>query len=166
VRVVKLDSLCISEQNNNNSNTCSFWWDRYKQVHSRQYKLKTMYTYIYITKCYKNKLWFIKNCFNFSLSFSRSFWTFPIFIIAVKNVTTLWKKHKKHIHTYVHTCIIIDWPGSVFIALNRYFCIKGMKEASLARGGIINTRPEGLRDYKTPKGQNRRSRPKCKHYFL
>jgi hypothetical protein len=35
--------------------------------------------------------------------------------------------------------------------INRYFCIKGVKEAILARGGIISTRPEGPRDYKTPK---------------
>jgi hypothetical protein len=38
---------------------------------------------------------------------------------------------------------------------NRYFCIKGVKEAILARGGIISTRPEGPMDYKTPNGQNR-----------
>jgi hypothetical protein len=38
---------------------------------------------------------------------------------------------------------------------NKYFCFKGVKEAILARGGIISTRPEGPMDYKTPNGQNR-----------
>jgi hypothetical protein len=60
---------------------------------------------------------------------------------------------------------ILSWIFCL-IEWNRYYCIKGVKEAILARGGIISTRPKGPRDYKTPKGPNRRSRPKCKHYFL
>jgi hypothetical protein len=69
------------------------------------------------------------------------------------------------------TCICIN-KGFIILfakivdALNRYFCIKGVRKVILARGGIISTRPEGPRDYKKPKSQNRRSRPKCKHYFL
>jgi hypothetical protein len=33
------------------------------------------------------------------------------------------------------------------------------------KNGIIRTRPEGPRDYNTPKGQNRRSGPKYNSYF-
>jgi hypothetical protein len=69
-----------------------------------------------------------------------------------------WRKNEPE------ACFYLFSRGGV--KANRYFCIIGVKEAILARGGIITTRPEGPRDYTTPKGQNGRSRPKSKHNFF
>jgi hypothetical protein len=41
-------------------------------------------------------------------------------------------------HDNYENCYKMNWKWKKY----RYFCIKGVKEAILARGGIISTRPE------------------------
>jgi hypothetical protein len=57
-----------------------------------------------------------------------------------------------------------DFVGILYLRRSKFKSFTA--NLKMDKNGIIRTRPEGPRDYNTPKGQNRRSGPKYKHYFL